>query len=42
MFEIVQSGGFLGSLIGPLIKVGLLLMKIVLTSLTKEFLFHLD
>ena len=42
MFEIVQSGGFLGSLIGPLIKVGLLLMKIALTPLTKEFLFHLD
>ena len=33
----IQSGGFLGSILGPLTKVGLPLIKNTLWSLTKSF-----
>ena len=37
-FKIVQSGGFLGSLLGPFLKTGLPLMKNVLKLLAKNVL----
>ena len=37
----IQSGGFLGKLLGPLLKTGLLLMKSVITPLTKSVLIPL-
>ena len=40
--KIIQSVAFLGRLPGSLMKVGLPLMKNVLTSLTKVFLYHYD
>ena len=39
--KIMQSGGFLGRLLGPLMKLGLLLMKNVLTPLAKGVLVPL-
>ena len=39
--QIIQSGRFLGRLLGPLLTVGKLLMKIVLTSLAKSLLVSL-
>ena len=40
LFKIVQPGGFLGRILGPLLKVGLPLMKNVLETLAKTFLIH--
>ena len=40
LFKIVQSGGFLSRILGPLLKVGLPLMKNVLETLAKTFLIH--
>ena len=37
----IQSGGFLGRLIGPLLKTGLLLMKNVINPLAKTNLIPL-
>ena len=37
----IQSGGFLGKLLGPLLKTGLPLIKIVITLLAKSVLIHL-
>ena len=37
LFTMVQLGGFLGRLLGPLMKVGLPLMKNALTPLAKMF-----
>ena len=37
----IQSGGFLGKLLGPLLKTGLLLMKSVITALAKSVLIPL-
>ena len=39
--KMIQSGGFLGRLLGPLLKTGLLLMKNVIKSLTKSVLIPL-
>ena len=39
--KIIQSDGFLGRLLGPLMKVGLSLMKNVLTPLAKNVLIPL-
>ena len=39
--KMIQSGGFLGKLIGPLLKTGLLLTKSVITSLAKSVLIPL-
>ena len=36
--KIIQSGGFLGKLLGPLLKTGLPLIKNVIKSLTKSVL----
>ena len=41
MHKIGQSGGFLGRLLGPLLKTGLPLMKNVLKPLTKSSLIPL-
>lgn len=41
VLKIIQSGGFLGRLLRPLKKVGLLLMKNVPTPLTKSVLVPL-
>ena len=41
LFKMVQLGGFLGSLLGPLLKTGLLLMKNVITPLAKSVLIPL-
>ena len=38
LFKIVQSGGFLGRLLGPLLKTGLPLMKNILKTLAKSVL----
>ena len=38
LFKIIQSGGFLGSFLGLLLKTGLLLMKNVLQTLAKSVL----
>ena len=37
----IQSGGFWGKLLGPLLKTGLLLIKNVITPLTKSLLILL-
>ena len=37
--KIIQSGGFLGRLLGPLLKTGLPLIKNVIKSLAKVFYF---
>ena len=37
----IQSGGFLGKLLGPLLKTGLPLIKIVITPLAKSVLILL-
>ena len=37
----IQSGGFLGKLLGPLLKTGLPLVKNVITPLAKSVLIHL-
>ena len=37
----IQSGGFLGELLGPLLKTGLPLIKSVITPLAKSVLFPL-
>ena len=42
LHKIGQSGGFLGRLLGPLLKTGLLLMKNVLTPLAKSVLIPLE
>ena len=42
LHNIRQSGGFLGRLLGPLLKTELPLMKIVLKSLATLFQFHYD
>ena len=39
--KMIQSGGFLGKLLGPLLKTGLSLMKSVITPLTKRVLIRL-
>ena len=39
--KIMQSGGFLGSLLGPLLKTGLPLMKNVIKPLAKSVLIPL-
>ena len=39
--KIIQSGGFLGTLLGPLLKTGLLLIKNVIKSLAKSVLISL-
>ena len=39
--KMIQSGGFLGKLIGPLLKTGLPLIKNVITSLAKTVLIPL-
>ena len=39
--KIIQSGGFLGRLLGPLLKTGLSLLKNVIKSLAKSFLIPL-
>ena len=40
--KIIQSGGLLGRLSGPLLKTGLLLMKNVIKPLAKSVLIPLD
>ena len=39
--KMIQSGGFLGRLLGPLLKTGLPLMKSVIKPLAKSVLIHL-
>ena len=39
--KMIQSGGFLGKLLGPLLKTGLPLMKSVINSLAKSVLIPL-
>ena len=39
--KMIQSGGFLVRLLGPLLKIGLLLMKKVIKPLAKSFLIPL-
>ena len=39
--KMIQSGGFLGRLLGPLLKIGLPLIKNVIKPLAKSFLIHL-
>ena len=39
--KIIQSGGFLGNLLGPLLRTGLPLMKNVIKPLTKSVLIPL-
>ena len=39
--KMIQSGGFLGKLLGPLLKTGLLLIKNVITPLVKRVLIPL-
>ena len=39
--KMIQSGGFLSELLGPLLKTGLLLMKSVITPLAKSVLIPL-
>ena len=41
LYKVIQSGGFIGRLLGRLIKVGFPLMKNVLTSLAKGVLIPL-
>ena len=40
--KMVQLGGFLGRLLGPLLKTGLLLMKNILKPLAKSVLIPLE
>ena len=40
--KMIQSGGFLGKLLGPLLKTGLPLMKSVITPLAKSVLIPLE
>ena len=40
--KIIQSGGFLGRLLGPLLKTGLPLIKNVIKPLPKSFLIPLE
>ena len=42
MHKIGQSGGFLGRILGPLLKTGLLLMKSVLKPSAKSVLIPLE
>ena len=39
--KMIQSGGFIGGLLGPLLKTGLLLIKNVIKSLAKSVLIPL-
>ena len=39
--KIIQSGGFLGRLLGPLLKTGIPLIKIVIKPLAKSVLIPL-
>ena len=39
--RMIQSGGFLGRLLGPLLKTGLTLMKNVIQKLARNFLIPL-
>ena len=39
--KMIQSGGFIGGLLGPLLKAGLLLIKHVIKSLAKSVLIPL-
>ena len=39
--KMIQSGGFLGRLLGPLLKTGLILIKNVITLLAKSLLIPL-
>ena len=39
--KMIQSGGFIGGLLGPLLKTGLLLIKHVIKSLAKSVLIPL-
>ena len=41
LFKMIQSGGFLGRLLGPLLKTGLLLIKNVIKPLAKSNLVPL-
>ena len=41
LFKMMQSGGFLGRLLGPLLKTGLLLIKNVIKPLAKSVLIPL-
>ena len=41
IFKMIQSGGFLGRLLGPLLKTGLPLMKNVIKPLAKSVLISL-
>ena len=38
--KMIESGGFLGRLLGPLLKTGLPLIKSVIQPLAKVFQFH--
>ena len=42
LFKMIQSGGFLGRLLGPLLKTGLPLIKNVIKSLAKSVLIQLE
>ena len=42
LLKMVQSGGFLGKLLGPLLKTGLPLRKNVITPLAKSILIPLE
>ena len=41
LFKMVKSGGFLGRLLGPLLKIGLPLIKNIIKSFTKNVLIRL-
>ena len=41
LFKMIQSGGFLGRLLGPLLKTGLPLIKNVIKTLAKSVLIPL-
>ena len=41
MYKMIQSGGFLGRLLGPLLKTGLPLIKNIIKPLTKTVLIPL-
>ena len=40
LHKVVQSGGFLGRPLGPLLKIGLLLIGNILKPLVKSVLYH--
>ena len=42
LLKMIQSGGFLGRLLGPLLRTGLLLMKSVIKPLAKSVLVPLE